>query len=479
MGYMLFEGRNRVRYGYSRYGYTRGGGKTWHGGLDIEGLDSKVIRMPWYKGYKEITGTVTRSRIVTNKVDKTWEWGYYVCVQLDAAQTPDAVNFLYFCHNARNLVQVGQKVRSGDALAIMGNTGNAALADPPFDHCHMEARATATGKGLDPTAYAGIPNEAGTYGESISSGTGDETAEIKIPGIDVSHHQKAMDWNAVKSSGKVQFAMLRAGFGRYDDQVDKQFELNYAECKRLGIPVGAYWYSYATTVDEARTEMELFLRTIQGKSFEYPVCFDQEYEQSILALTNAQRTSIVKTALEMLEEAGYYAALYCSRDWINTKLDAAELEAYDLWVADYTDAETSPTALPYGMRQVSSHNSFGVPGVPADAVAGLDCDYAYKDYPAIIKGAGLNGWGKDTLEYQRISLDEIEVPVSVAMEFFAAAQKHGLDNDVAYHAKDATQRISIDPTVLTTEAAMDFYQVARKYGLDNDVAYHATYIDTK
>lgn len=81
--------------------------------------------------------------------------------------------------------------------------------------------------------------------------------------------------------------------------------------------------------------------------------------------------------------------------------------------------------------------------------------------------------------YQKISLDEIEVPVMVAMEFFAAAKKHGLDNDVAYHAECTTQRISIDPTVLTSAAAMDFYKVAHKYGLDNDVAYHATYIDTK
>ena len=221
-----------------------------------------------------------------------------------------------------------------------------------------------------------------------------------------------MDWGAVKSSGKVQFAMLRAGFGRYTDQVDKQFERNYAECKRLGIPVGAYWYSYATTVDEARAEMELFLRTIQGKNFEYPVCFDQEYEQSILALTNAQRTAIVKAALEALEAAGYYAGLYCSRDWINNKLIASELSAYDLWVADYTSAEPSPAVLPYGMRQVSSSNSFGVPGIPAEAGSGLDCDYAYKDYPAIIKGAGLNGWiepeddggSDDSAKLQRITV---------------------------------------------------------------------------
>lgn len=79
--------------------------------------------------------------------------------------------------------------------------------------------------------------------------------------------------------------------------------------------------------------------------------------------------------------------------------------------------------------------------------------------------------------YQKISLDEIEVPVMVAMEFFAAAKKHGLDNDVAYHAECATQRISIDPTVLTSAAAMDFYKVAHKYGLDNDVAYHAAYVE--
>ena len=394
MGTMLFDGRNRVRYNYSRYGYTRGGGKTWHGGLDIEGLDSTTIRMPWHNG-KEISGTVTRARIVTDKSNATWEWGYYVCVQLDAKQTPDAVNFLYFCHNAHNLVQVGQKVKSGDALAIMGNTGNAAQADPPFAHCHFEVRATATGKGLDPTAYAGIPNEVGTYGKAAADADNntEEDAEMaKIPGIDASHHQKAIDWDAVKNSGKVQFAIVRAGYGRYDDQVDAQFERNYSECKRLGIPVGAYWYSYATTVAEVNTEMEVFLRTIKGKQFEYPVYFDQEYEKDILVLTNAQRTAIVKAALEALEAAGYYAGLYCSRDWINNKLHASELSAYDLWVADYTSAEPSPAVLPYGMRQVSSSNSFGVPGIPAEAGSGLDCDYAYKDYPAIIKGAGLNGW---------------------------------------------------------------------------------------
>ena len=91
----IFEGRTRVRYGYARYGWTRGGGKTWHGGIDLVGLDDATIRMPFYGG-KRITGKVTRARRVTDKTNKTWEWGWYVCVRLDGGQTPDAVNFLYF-----------------------------------------------------------------------------------------------------------------------------------------------------------------------------------------------------------------------------------------------------------------------------------------------------------------------------------------------------------------------------------------------
>lgn len=157
----IFTGRTQIVYSYGCYGYTRGGGATWHGGLDLVGLDDAFIRMPYYNGTKPIRGTVTRARIVTDHSDKTWEWGWYICVQLDAAQTPDEVNFLYFCHCKELLVKVGQKVKSGDALAIMGNSGNAAGG---YDHCHFEVRATATGIGLDPTAYSGTDNAVGIYG---------------------------------------------------------------------------------------------------------------------------------------------------------------------------------------------------------------------------------------------------------------------------------------------------------------------------
>lgn len=157
----IFTGRTQIVYSYGCYGYTRGGGATWHGGLDLVGLDDAFIRMPPYMGKKAIQGTVTRARIVTDHNDKTWEWGWYICVQLDAGQTPDEVNFLYFCHCKELLVKVGQKVKTGDILGVMGQTGN---AQGGYDHCHLEVRATATGVGLDPTAYSGTENAVGTYG---------------------------------------------------------------------------------------------------------------------------------------------------------------------------------------------------------------------------------------------------------------------------------------------------------------------------
>ena len=89
----IFNGRVQICYAYGRFGWTRNGGKTWHGGIDLVGLDDKTIRMPFYKG-KKISGKVTRARIVYDHNNKTWEWGWYVCVQLDANQTPDTVNFL-------------------------------------------------------------------------------------------------------------------------------------------------------------------------------------------------------------------------------------------------------------------------------------------------------------------------------------------------------------------------------------------------
>ena len=233
-----------MKYPYSRYGYTRGGGKIWHGGIDVCGLDDDKIRMPGYNG-KSIAGTVVTARIVTNKRNKTWEWGYYVCVKLDANQTPDAVNYLYFAHCSQLLVDKGTKVKTGDVLAVVGQTGNAAGT---WTHCHFEVRATATSKGLDPTAYAGILNKAGTYGDQPAQTSGKEVL------IDVSHHQGIIDWAKVPYR-----ALVRIGYRGYGSGAlmkDEQFNANLAGAKANNKLLGFYFFSQAITEDEARAEAD-------------------------------------------------------------------------------------------------------------------------------------------------------------------------------------------------------------------------------
>lgn len=201
--------------------------------------------------------------------------------------------------------------------------------------------------------------------------------------IDVSKWQGAVNWASVKNSG-VRHAMLRAGYG--SGTVDPQFKRNAAQCTALGVDWGCYWYSYAASPAQARQEARCCLQVIQGLKPTMPVAYDIEYEPCILALDNATRTAMVKAFLDEIEAAGYYGILYASRDFIQNKLNWRELTAYDVWCAQYGSACTCP--LPYGIWQYSSSNPLGIPGYGKS----LDCNRVYKDYPQIIRDAGLNGW---------------------------------------------------------------------------------------
>ena len=99
---------------------------------------------------------------------------------------------------------------------------------------------------------------------------------MKKYGVDVSFAQGKVDWKKVKDSKKVDFAIIRAGFGRDVSQEDSQFKNNYAGCKENGIPCGVYWYSYADSPEDAKREAKACLEVIKGKQFEYPIYFDLE-----------------------------------------------------------------------------------------------------------------------------------------------------------------------------------------------------------
>lgn len=204
-------------------------------------------------------------------------------------------------------------------------------------------------------------------------------------GIDVSKHNGVIDWAKVKKSG-VDFAVIRAGYGRLIEQKDKQFENNYAGCKEQGIPCGAYWYSYAHSVAEAQTEARVFLQAIKGKQFEFPVYLDFE-EASQFRLGKVTCSAMAEAFLEIVERAGYFVGIYSSKSGLENYIDASIRKKYSVWVAHVGVNKTS-YSMPFDMWQYSWKGR--IDGISGD----VDCNYAYKDFPAIIQGKGLNGFPK-------------------------------------------------------------------------------------
>ena len=206
---------------------------------------------------------------------------------------------------------------------------------------------------------------------------------MSMKGIDVSKHQGNVNWSHVKADG-VQFAILRAGYGKQASQKDTQFENNYAGCKSNGVPVGAYWYSYAATPAEAMQEAAVCLSVIKGKTFEYPVYFDIE-EPSVLAKGKAVCTAIAKAFLEAVEQAGYFVGIYSSKVHLENCITEELRTRYAVWVAHYGVDKTTYHGQ-YGIWQKSSTGKvYGISG-------NVDVNECYVDYPAAIKKKGLNGF---------------------------------------------------------------------------------------
>ena len=231
----------------------------------------------------------------------------------------------------------------------------------------------------------------------------------KVKGMDVSTFQGKIDWDQVKASGKVDFALIRAGYGNdLTEQDDIWFERNVTECDRVGIPWGAYLYSYAVTPEQAESEAAHILRLMAGKNPLYPVCLDVE-DGCQKGLSKEALTEIVYTILTRIEAAGYYAMLYANKDWLENRLDMDRLGRFDVWLAQWNEEPTYKGQ--FGIWQYSSRNALGIPGYGTS----LDCNRVYKDYEQLMIQAGLQGHTAPTpedttpnkLDKQRITIGRI------------------------------------------------------------------------
>lgn len=203
-------------------------------------------------------------------------------------------------------------------------------------------------------------------------------------GIDISQYQGKPDFAKVKSS--VDYVIAKAGYGKYASQKDPSFEHNYSQCKRHGIPMGAYWYSYANSVADAQAEAQACLTILKGKKFEYPIYYDVE-EGSQFAKGTQFINSIIKAFCSVLEQNGYYVGVYMSRGYVSQYLSKDTLGKYALWIAEYGASKPNYSGM-YGMWQYSSTGK--IPGITGH----VDLDFGYFDYPSAIKSAGLNGYEK-------------------------------------------------------------------------------------
>ena len=232
--------------------------------------------------------------------------------------------------------------------------------------------------------------------------------EPLMKGIDVSVHNGSIDWQKVKNAG-IQFAILRAGYGRELSQKDARFEENYKNAKAAGIPVGAYWYSYAMSEDEARLEADVFLSVIKGKQFEMPVYFDLE-EKKQFDLGKEKVSAIMRAFLERVESAGYFVGLYGSASSLKTHTADDIKSRYTIWLAHWTDQTNYSGA--YALWQYSDKGS--VSGISSN----VDLDIAYVDFPAIIKNKRLNGYGKEQIFTPEPDITSANVTVKIGNETY-------------------------------------------------------------
>lgn len=192
--------------------------------------------------------------------------------------------------------------------------------------------------------------------ELLSSGSVAQTDQVTI-GIDVARYQGTIDWAQVAASG-IDFAMVRVGY-RADKSreicADSNAKYNMQEAQKHGIKVGAYFFSTATTTDEAVEEAGWVADYIAQYQITYPVAYDCEgfdrQDSAQYQLTNAQRTDIAIAFLQEIYNRGYTPMFYSSMGELtgNAKWDTDRLAGtYRIWVSQYP-------AVPYPQTAKSSY----------------------------------------------------------------------------------------------------------------------------
>lgn len=146
--------------------------------------------------------------------------------------------------------------------------------------------------------------------------------------IDVSYHDGTIDW--VKAKPNIEAAIIRCGYGQdLKKQDDKQYTRNVSECKRLGIPFGVYFYSYADSIDRVDGEVAHLKRLLSGVSPELPIFLDLE-ENKTIPIAKEVANKWLKAM------SGYNVGIYANSWWWDNYLKGVKCQK---WVAEWDNTQ--------------------------------------------------------------------------------------------------------------------------------------------
>ena len=196
--------------------------------------------------------------------------------------------------------------------------------------------------------------------------------ELKL--IDVSVYQGNIDWQEAKKH--IDGVIIRCGYGSDNtEQDDKKFKQNIEACIKYDIPFGVYLYSYAKSIEKAKSEAAHVIRLLKPykDKISYPVYYDLEEAGT--------EQGAVERALvfgEIIEAEGYWCGIYANQYWWRTYLKDG-LNRYTKWVAKYSNEKPSGISGTYDIWQYSSRGS--VPGIEGN----VDMNVCYRDFSSEIK----------------------------------------------------------------------------------------------
>lgn len=255
------------------------------------------------------------------------------------------------------------------------------------------------------------------YGEILDNAFAGNSKVI-ARGIDISrwNHKTdeygnflPLDWDAIKAAG-VDYVILKAGStvrgNGFKGGIEPTFEMDYAGAKAAGIDVGVYFFTYSTSVEQIEHDALNLLDWLEGKQFEYPIYLDLEDEEDegyfASKIASPILTEMCLTFFNALQKEGYYTGLYVNNEFLFNILQTDNIiEMFEIWYARY------PLGTPYHWNPKDNKtfvwntekygNHLGMwqycyLGILPPFEKEVDFNYAYKDYPAIMKSYGFNGY---------------------------------------------------------------------------------------